>query len=142
MSGAGYGKSCDIWSAGVVLYILLCGFLPFDAAEPGSREKLALPAFAADVDFPKPYWDHMSDASKDLVRRMLVMDPKARITTAKVLQHNWIEMCRQGTLPQVCVCVCVCVYAFSKVVSIVSCRVLTLENFFLSATHASNAAAP
>jgi Ca2+-binding EF-hand superfamily protein len=100
MSGAGYGKSCDIWSAGVVLYILLCGFLPFDAAEPGSREKLALPAFAADVDFPKPYWDHMSDASKDLVRRMLVMDPKARITTAKVLQHNWIEMCRQGTLPQ------------------------------------------
>jgi calcium-dependent protein kinase len=42
----------------------------------------------------------MSDASKDLVRRMLVMDPKARITTAKVLQHNWIEMCRQGTLPQ------------------------------------------
>ena len=60
---------------------------------------------------------------------------QARITTAKVLQHNWIEMCRQGTLPQVCVCVCVCVYSFSKVVSIVSCRVLTLENFiFVSNT--------
>jgi Ca2+-binding EF-hand superfamily protein len=91
--GSGYGKSCDIWSAGVVLYILLCGFLPFDAAEPGS-----LPVISLEVDFPKPYWDDMSDDSKDLVRRMLVIDPKARITTEKVLQHSWTEMYRQGTL--------------------------------------------
>jgi calcium/calmodulin-dependent protein kinase IV len=98
VSGSGYGKSCDIWSAGVVLYILLCGFLPFDAAEPGSRGKMTFPVISLEVDFPKPYWDHMSDASKDLVRRMLVIDPKARITTEKVLQHSWTEMYRQGTL--------------------------------------------
>ena len=94
MSGSGYDKSCDIWSAGVVLYILLCGFLPFDAAEQGS-----LPVITQEVDFPMPYWDHMSDASKDLVSRMLVIDPKARITIEKVLQHSWTERYRQGTLP-------------------------------------------
>ena len=44
-------------------------------------------AFALDVDFPTPYWDHMSDASKDLVRRMLVMDPK--VWPERNLNLNW-----------------------------------------------------
>ena len=51
------------------------------------------------VDFPAPYWDNISAESKQLVVEMLVVDPKARITSEAIMKHRWIEMCREGTLP-------------------------------------------
>ena len=101
LSGSGYGKGCDIWSAGIILYILLCGFLPFDQAEveDNDREKVKLPVIGV-VDFPSPYWDHLSQESQKLVTEMLVIDPEERITSERVMQHQWIEMCRKGALPQ------------------------------------------
>ena len=106
LSGAGYGKGCDIWSAGIILYILLCGFLPFDQAEVvgQNRETVVLPVIGV-VDFPSPYWDHLSEESKTLVSAMLVIEPPARITTQGVMSHRSIHT----THTPVCLkCVCVC----------------------------------
>ena len=81
------GGSCDMWSAGVILYILLCGFPPFYEDE--------LPALFDQIlkgryDFPSPWWDNISPDAKDLVRKMLTVDAKKRITAKEVLSHKWI----------------------------------------------------
>jgi len=88
LQNKGYSSGAvDLWSAGVILYILLCGFPPFYEEE--------LPALFDQIlkgryDFPSPWWDKISDNAKDLVRRMLTVDPKKRITAAEVLKHPWI----------------------------------------------------
>ncbi len=63
-----------------------------------NKDKVTLPIIGV-VDFPEPYWDNMSAESKQLVVEMLVIDPKARITSEAIMKHRWIEMCREGTLP-------------------------------------------
>ncbi|KAH9803706.1 calcium-dependent protein kinase 33 [Citrus sinensis] len=70
-----YGKEADIWSAGVILYILLCG----------------VPPFWAEIDFQTDPWPIISSSAKELVRRMLTQDPKRWITAAQVLEHPWLK---------------------------------------------------
>lgn len=78
--GAAYGTAVDIYSLGVTVYILLCGFPPVFS---GSETDAA-------VMFPNSYWKDISDDAKDLVRRMLTPDPAARITCREALRDNWI----------------------------------------------------
>mmetsp|Transcript_28665 Transcript_28665/g.44913 ORF Transcript_28665/g.44913 Transcript_28665/m.44913 type:complete len:287 (+) Transcript_28665:1174-2034(+) len=73
----GYGSECDVWSAGVILYILLCGFPPFDQ-EAGMAE-IFRHIKAASYDFPSPYWDHVSKEAKDIIRNMLRMPVQKRL---------------------------------------------------------------
>ncbi|KAJ6893037.1 calcium-dependent protein kinase-like [Populus alba x Populus x berolinensis] len=83
-----YGKEIDIWSAGVILYILLSGVPPFWA----ENEKGIFDAILqGDIDFESDPWPSISNSAKDLVRRMLTQDPKKRITSAQVLEHPWIK---------------------------------------------------
>ncbi|KAK4491725.1 hypothetical protein RD792_002497 [Penstemon davidsonii] len=83
-----YGKEVDIWSAGVMLYILLSGVPPFWAAtERGIFDAI----LRGNVEFESEPWPSISDSAKDLVRRMLTQDPKKRITAAEVLEHPWIR---------------------------------------------------
>lgn len=83
-----YGKEIDIWSAGVILYILLSGVPPFWA----ETEKGIFGAILEGIlDFDSKPWPSISNSAKDLVRRMLTMDPKKRITSAQVLEHPWIK---------------------------------------------------
>jgi len=88
LQNKGYSSGAvDIWSAGVILYILLCGFPPFYEEE--------LPALFDQIlkgryDFPSPWWDNISESAKDLVRKMLTVDPKKRYSAADVLAHKWI----------------------------------------------------
>jgi calcium/calmodulin-dependent protein kinase I len=88
----GYGPEVDMWSTGVILYILLCGFPPFygdtdddifDQIETGR------------VSFPSPYWDEISESSKDLIRSLLELDPNQRITAADALLHPWLKEAEQ-----------------------------------------------
>lgn len=82
-----YGPEADIWSAGVVLYILLCGFPPFWAS---SNAALEAAIRKAHVDFRHPRWAAVSAPAKDVVMRMLTKDPRARITAMEILSHPWI----------------------------------------------------
>ncbi|CAI5932134.1 unnamed protein product [Closterium sp. NIES-64] len=83
-----YGPECDIWSAGVVLYILLCGFPPFWAATNAELEQSVR---AAAVDFRHPRWAAVSDGAKDLVKRMLMKDVRRRISALEIFGHPWIR---------------------------------------------------
>ncbi|KAK8960702.1 Calcium-dependent protein kinase isoform 2 [Platanthera guangdongensis] len=83
-----YGKEVDIWSAGIILYILLSGVPPFWA----ETEKGIFDAIMQGViDFESAPWPSISRSAKDLVRKMLNPDPKKRITSAQVLDHPWIR---------------------------------------------------
>ncbi|CAJ2639765.1 unnamed protein product [Trifolium pratense] len=82
------GKEIDIWSAGVILYILLSGVPPFWAeTEKGIFDAI----LEGHIDFDSDPWPKISDSAKDLVRKMLIQDPKKRITSAQVLEHPWIK---------------------------------------------------
>ncbi|VVA93759.1 unnamed protein product [Arabis nemorensis] len=83
-----YGKAIDIWSAGVILYILLCGIPPFWAeTDKGIFEEI----LRGEIDFESKPWPSISESAKDLVRNMLKSDPKKRFTAAQVLEHPWIR---------------------------------------------------
>ncbi|XP_003219021.1 serine/threonine-protein kinase SIK1 [Anolis carolinensis] len=77
------GPHLDIWSLGVVLYVLVCGSLPFDGPNlPSLRQRVL------EGRFRIPYF--MSQDCETLIRRMLVVDPTKRITIAQIKQHKWI----------------------------------------------------
>jgi len=83
----GYNSAIDIWSIGVVLYIMLCGFPPFFSE---NTVTLFRQIRRGSYSFPSPYWDNISNAAKDLVRKMLVVEPSKRLTAQQCLEHHWI----------------------------------------------------
>ncbi|XP_061852652.1 serine/threonine-protein kinase DCLK3 isoform X1 [Colius striatus] len=85
----GYGLEVDMWAAGVILYILLCGFPPFRSQERDQEELFQIIQLGH-YEFLSPYWDNIS-AAKDLITRLLIVDPQKRYTARQVLQHPWIR---------------------------------------------------
>uniref|UniRef100_A0A7C9AQN0 non-specific serine/threonine protein kinase n=1 Tax=Opuntia streptacantha TaxID=393608 RepID=A0A7C9AQN0_OPUST len=83
-----YGPEVDVWSAGVILYILLCGVPPFWAE---TEQGVAQAIIRSIVDFRRDPWPKVSDNAKDLVKRMLNPDPKRRLTAQEVLDHPWLQ---------------------------------------------------
>ncbi|XP_018437012.2 calcium-dependent protein kinase 12-like [Raphanus sativus] len=82
-----YGRECDVWSAGVILYILLCGFPPF---HDGTQHGIFREILQGKLDFETDPWPSISESAKDLIKKMLERDPKKRLTAHQVLCHPWI----------------------------------------------------
>mmetsp|Transcript_34767 Transcript_34767/g.81264 ORF Transcript_34767/g.81264 Transcript_34767/m.81264 type:complete len:517 (-) Transcript_34767:71-1621(-) len=98
-SNRGYGKTCDIWSTGVILYILLCGCPPF--GQGVSMPVLFDRIKRGNYSFPDKHWSGVSDDAKDIVMRMLTVDPVARITAEGTLQHEWVKRFQAKDLSKV-----------------------------------------
>jgi len=87
-----YDKSCDIWSLGVIMYILICGFPPFysnhgQPISPGMKRRIR----SGQYEFPKPEWTNVSSGCKDLIKGCLKTNPEERLTIDQVIESGWIS---------------------------------------------------
>ena len=83
-----YTEKCDLWSAGVIMYILLCGFPPFG----GNTDKEILHKVSIGrYSFPSPEWDSISFEAKDLIEKMMNVNYNARISAKDSLAHPWLQ---------------------------------------------------
>uniref|UniRef100_A0A669BBB0 Serine/threonine-protein kinase DCLK2 n=1 Tax=Oreochromis niloticus TaxID=8128 RepID=A0A669BBB0_ORENI len=85
----GYGLKVDIWAAGVITYILLCGFPPFRGSSD-DQEVLFDQILMGQLEFPLPYWDNVSETAMELIRSMLEVEVDKRYTALQVLEHPWV----------------------------------------------------
>eukprot|EP00357_Protocruzia_adherens_P006319 CAMPEP_0114990346 /NCGR_PEP_ID=MMETSP0216-20121206/10739_1 /TAXON_ID=223996 /ORGANISM="Protocruzia adherens, Strain Boccale" /LENGTH=483 /DNA_ID=CAMNT_0002353499 /DNA_START=1089 /DNA_END=2540 /DNA_ORIENTATION=- len=83
-----YTSACDVWSVGVILYVMLCGYPPFHG---NSTAELFRHIKAANYNFNGRSWLKVSSSAKDLIKEMLNRNPKNRVTAAKALEHKWFQ---------------------------------------------------
>ncbi|XP_058962989.1 MAP kinase-activated protein kinase 5 isoform X1 [Pocillopora verrucosa] len=95
-----YDKSCDMWSLGVVIYIMLCGYPPFYSEVPrkqlsqGMRRRI----MAGEYDYPDKEWSKISSDAKDVIASLLRVEPAQRLTVTDLLEHQWLN---EGTVSDV-----------------------------------------
>lgn len=87
LKGGNYGLEVDMWSCGVILYVLLCGFPPFYADNDAELYELIK---SGSYSFPNPYWGDISQSAKDLIQKLLVVDPSKRMSSIQALLHPFI----------------------------------------------------
>ncbi|XP_044129210.1 MAP kinase-activated protein kinase 3 [Bufo gargarizans] len=98
-----YDKSCDMWSLGVIMYILLCGYPPFysntgQAISPGMKKRIRMGQY----EFPGPEWSDVSEEAKQMIQQLLRTDPTERMTITQFMNHPWIN--QSMAVPQTPLC--------------------------------------
>ncbi|XP_007186133.2 ribosomal protein S6 kinase alpha-2 isoform X2 [Balaenoptera acutorostrata] len=86
----GYDAACDIWSLGILLYTMLAGFTPFANGPDDTPEDILARIGSGKYALSGGNWDSISDAAKDVVSKMLHVDPHQRLTAVQVLRHPWV----------------------------------------------------
>ena len=83
-----YNEKCDIWSIGVIMYIMLCGYPPFN----GNNDKEIFDSVKHEkLTFPEKDWSWISDEAKDFIRLLCCRDIKKRLSAKRALNHSWIK---------------------------------------------------
>ncbi|XP_062544826.1 calcium/calmodulin-dependent protein kinase type 1 [Armigeres subalbatus] len=83
-----YGKAVDVWSIGVISYILLCGYPPFYDENDAN---LFAQILKGEFEFDSPYWDEISESAKDFIRNLMCVNVERRFTCKLALAHPWIS---------------------------------------------------
>ncbi|KAG9093087.1 hypothetical protein FS749_015116 [Ceratobasidium sp. UAMH 11750] len=88
LNGQGHGKPVDIWSIGIITYVLLCGYTPFRST---TQSELIEETKRARIEFHHSFWSHISQSAKDFIKYLLNPDPNARPSAAEALKHPWLS---------------------------------------------------
>ena len=91
LTTAKYDKACDMWSVGVITYIMLCGYPPFYShSERTFSHGMQSRIKQGQYHFPQDDWKNISKSAKDLIHNLLRVDPKSRYTVEQTLADPWI----------------------------------------------------
>ena len=90
-----YDEKCDIWSCGVLMYMMLCGLPPFDG---NSRKEVMAKIIKGKFAFKSKIWNLISAEAKDLISMMLTLDPQKRPSCREVLSHPWFSKDESGKI--------------------------------------------
>ena len=89
-----YDEKCDIWACGVIFYILLCGYPPFNGEDD---DEILQAVSKGDFVFPEEEWNSVSIEAKNLIKKMLTKKPKKRISALEALQDIWFKQNEEKT---------------------------------------------
>lgn len=91
LSESGYDHKVDVWAAGVIAFVLLCGFPPFVSPD-NDQDELFDQILTGKFEFSSPAFDSISDQAKQLITHMLQVDPEERASARQVHTHPWISV--------------------------------------------------
>jgi len=88
----GYTSAVDMWSLGVIIFVILSGYHPFDPEGIASEDELQSNIKRGRFDFDDPVWDTVSDSAKELIESLIRLDPADRLDCRAILAHPWVKV--------------------------------------------------